>query len=131
MYSSDKVMSVLAADRTTVAATIAATAHSGKCAGAAASGGGEGTGATEGSGGGGVADAAGARTLAAARKTAMPPHAMIMRRARGMLRPAGGAGDDAGRWDIGVAPLAAWRTLPGGLFGCPHRQRSAGQLEWP
>ena len=45
----------------------------------------------------------------------------MMRRARGMLRPAGGAGDDAGRWDIGgFAPSAAWRTLPGGLFGCPH-----------
>jgi hypothetical protein len=128
MCSSDRVMSVVAADSTMVAAIIAATAHSGKCAGAVLSGGGGGTGATEGSGGAGVAEATGVRTIAAARKTARPPHAVIMRRLRGMLRPAGRGGDDAGRWLIGLL-----LRLPGGrcLAACSAvRTDSTARGRW-
>jgi hypothetical protein len=71
--SSARVMRVVPTDRTIVAATIAAMAHSGKCAGTVAGGGSGGTGAKEGFGGVGVAHAAGARLMAAARSSASPP----------------------------------------------------------
>jgi hypothetical protein len=74
--STARVMSVVATDKTTVPATIATTAHSGKWAGTAVDGGGGGgAGAPEGSGGR-LADAAGARPIAGVRKTASPPSVM-------------------------------------------------------
>ena len=61
--SSARVMRVVPTDRTIVAATIAAMAHGGKCAGTVAGGGSGGTGAKEGVGGVGAAHAAGARPM--------------------------------------------------------------------
>ena len=51
--------------------------------------------------------------------SAMPAHAMIMRRARGMLRRRVAPATTRVGGTSGFAPSAAWRTLPGGLFGCP------------
>jgi hypothetical protein len=82
--SSDRVMRVVATDRTAVAATMVMTAHSGKCA-AAAAGGGDG-GATGGSGGGKAAHAAGARPIVTARKPASPLSVVSVRRVRPMPR---------------------------------------------
>jgi len=126
MCSSDRVTSVVAMDRMTVAATIATMAHSGKCAGAAMGGGGGGRGATEGSGGGRVAHAAGARLIAAVRKTARPPSAVIIRRVGGMERRGRGC-DDAGRWFMVVAPSVAWADVVGRFVSLfiPTQQRSA------
>jgi hypothetical protein len=73
VYSSAKVMRVVAMDRTIVAARIAAMAHGGKYAGTAAGGGSGGAGVKEGIGGVGVAHVAGARPMAAARQTVSPP----------------------------------------------------------
>jgi hypothetical protein len=87
--SSARVMRVVPTDRTIVAASIAAMAHAGKCAGTAAGGGGGGTGEREGVGGEGVACAAGARPMTAARQTASPPSpASVL----GMRRGCAGAG---------------------------------------
>jgi hypothetical protein len=131
MCSSDSVISVVATDRTTVAATIATTAHSGKCAGAALVGGGGGMGATKGSGGGRAADAAGARPVAAVTKIASPLSAVIIRRDRGLPRLAERGCEGAGRWLIWVAPLVRRWTFPVGLFRCPHPQGSARRPELP
>jgi hypothetical protein len=97
MCASDRVMSVVATDRTTVAATIATTAHIGKCAVAVVGGGGGGTGGAEGSGGGRVADAPGARPIAAVRKTASPPSTVSGWRVRGVQRPGRRGCDGEGR----------------------------------
>src|SRR5436190_17211961 len=102
-------MRVVATARTTVAATMATTAHSGKWAGAVAEVGGGG-GGTGGPGDGRLAEAAGARPIAAVSDTARPASAVSARRVRGMPRPARRCCDDAGRWVIGVAPSVMLRT---------------------
>jgi len=92
MCSSDNVTSVVATDRTTVVATIAMTAHSGKCAAAAAGGGGGGGGTPGAPGGTWVADAAGANPIATVRRTASPLKAVSVRRVRGTPRAGRRAG---------------------------------------
>jgi hypothetical protein len=96
MRSTATVMSVVATDKTTVPATIATTAHSGKWAGAAVAGGGGGTGVPEGSGRS-RPGAAAARPAAGARKTADLLRDVSLQQARGMPRPAGPGCDGAGR----------------------------------
>src|SRR5689334_18514593 len=119
MCSSDSVTSVVATDRTAVAATIATMAHSGKCA--TTVGGGGGTGKAGGSGDGKVAHAAGARPLAAARETASPLRVVRVRRVRDMLRLARRDCERAGRRIIWVAPSAAWAGVAVvGLLCCRH-----------
>jgi hypothetical protein len=112
--SSARVMRVVATDKTIVAASIAAMAHAGKCAGTAAGGGSGGTAAKEGVGGDGAACAAGARPMAAAKQTASPPSpASVLRMRRGC--------DGAGWWLIRVIPSAAWADASlAGLLRCPH-----------
>src|SRR5438132_8100220 len=95
-------MSVVATDRTAAAARVAAMAQGGKCAGAAAGGG-----ATEGASSGEVAHAAGARPIAADRKTASPLSLASVRRGRGVRHAARRRCGGAGGWFIGMA-----------LFGC-------------
>jgi hypothetical protein len=115
-------MRVVPTDRTIVAARIAAMAHSGKCAGAAAGGGSGGTGAKEGAGGEGVAHAAWARPVAAAGQTASapsPPSVLGMRR--------GCAG--AGWWFVGWLLRLPGRTLLGwtvSLSALTHQRVAAG-----
>src|SRR5262249_10860006 len=127
MCSTARGMSVGATDRTMVAATIAAIAHSGKCAGAGAGGGGA-TGGGGGCAGGGGGPAGGGGGRVGGGGSSRPPAGG---RVRGAPRRAGRCCDGAGRCIIGVTPSAAWRTSLGGLFRCPHRQRCAGQVEWP
>ena len=104
VYSTAKVMRVVAMDRTIVAARIATMAHGGKCAGSATGGGSGGTGVKEGVGGAGGAHAAGARPMAAARQTARPPGPAGVRGMRGGCARAG--------WRfMGVAPWLPRRML--------------------
>jgi hypothetical protein len=77
--SSDRVVSVVATDRMTVAATIAMTAHSGKCAATGEAGGGGGAGTSGAPGGTWVADAAGASPIAADRNAASPLRVVSVR----------------------------------------------------
>ena len=111
--SSARVMRVVATDRTTVAARIAAMVHGGRCAGTVAGGGG-GIGATAGVGGAEVAAAAGARPIAAAGQTASPPSpASVL----GMRRGCAGAG----WWFIWGGPFGGLADVSlDGLVCCPH-----------
>ena len=126
MRSTARVMSVVAADKTTVPATIATTAHSGKWAGAAVDGGGGGTGVPEGSGR--SRPGAAARQTAGARKTASPLSDVRVRRVRGMPRLAGRGCDGAGRWFIWVTHSAAWAAVSGGVFCAPAVQRGGSGI---
>src|SRR5689334_8048985 len=131
MCSIARVMRVVAMDRAMVAATIAVTAHSGKCAAAVVAGGGSGGARPPPGGGSRIADAAGARPIAAVRKTASPLRVVRVRRVDGMPRAARGGGD-ACEWFMGIAPSATWAgACWGGVWICPYRHISAGRPAVP